>query len=78
MLKLVILAIIRWYQRTLSPDTGWFSYKHPYGHCRFYPHCSSYSYQAIEKYGLLKGIFLASKRILKCHPFHQGGHDPLL
>jgi len=45
--------------------------------CRFYPTCSTYTYQAIEKYGVLKGCFLGFKRILKCHPFHPGGYDPL-
>lgn len=45
--------------------------------CRFYPTCSSYTYQAIEEYGLIKGVFLGIKRLLKCHPFHQGGVDPV-
>lgn len=44
--------------------------------CRFYPTCSEYTEQAIKKYGA-KGIFLAIKRLLKCHPFHPGGYDPL-
>jgi putative membrane protein insertion efficiency factor len=45
--------------------------------CRFYPTCSEYAIEAIKKYGALKGTFLAIKRILKCHPFHEGGYDPL-
>lgn len=45
--------------------------------CRFYPTCSKYTYLAIEKYGVPKGIFLGIKRILKCHPYHPGGYDPL-
>ena len=45
--------------------------------CRFYPTCSKYTYLAIEKYGVIKGIFLGIKRILKCHPYHPGGYDPL-
>ncbi len=44
-------------------------------HCRFYPSCSSYTYEAIKKHGLLKGVFLGGKRLLKCHPFHPGGVD---
>jgi hypothetical protein len=45
--------------------------------CRFIPSCSEYTYQAIDKYGILKGIILGLKRILRCHPFCHGGHDPL-
>jgi putative membrane protein insertion efficiency factor len=73
----IILKLIRIYQQTLSPDTGWFSAKHPYGYCRFYPHCSEYGYLAIKKYGLIKGLFLLFKRLFRCHPFHRGGIDQL-
>ncbi len=45
--------------------------------CRFYPTCSEYTRQAIEKYGFLKGSWLGLKRISKCHPWHEGGYDPL-
>jgi len=45
--------------------------------CRFYPTCSAYAYEAIEKFGFFKGCFLAFKRLLKCHPFHKGGFDPV-
>lgn len=68
-MKRVFLAMIRFYQRFISPI------KPPT--CRFYPSCSSYTFQAIEKYGAIKGVWLGLKRILKCHPFHKGGYDPL-
>lgn len=45
--------------------------------CRFYPTCSQYALDAVKKYGCLKGGYLAIKRILKCHPFHPGGYDPV-
>ena len=64
------LALIRLYQLTLSPFL-------PANTCRFYPTCSRYSYEAIEKYGMLKGGWLALKRILRCQPFFPGGFDPV-
>ncbi len=69
MIKRFMLAMIAFYQKKLSP------LKKPC--CRFYPTCSEYARQAITKYGALKGTALAGKRILKCHPFHKGGYDPL-
>ncbi|MCI1277510.1 MAG: membrane protein insertion efficiency factor YidD [Nitrospira sp.] len=45
--------------------------------CRFYPTCSVYAQEAIERYGVLKGLFMAGRRLLKCHPFHPGGVDPV-
>ena len=65
MFKSLILKIIRFYQNFLSVNFG--------RNCRFYPSCSEYSYQAIEKYGILKGSLLMAKRLLKCHPFNRGG-----
>lgn len=67
MIKFLFLKTLRFYQNYLSPNFG--------KNCRFYPSCSEYSYQAIEKYGILKGFFLSLKRILKCHPWHRGGID---
>ncbi|MDI9471994.1 MAG: membrane protein insertion efficiency factor YidD [Bacillota bacterium] len=68
-MKTILLALIRFYQRIISP------LKPP--SCRFIPTCSEYSRQAIEKYGAVKGGWLSIKRICKCHPFHPGGIDPL-
>ncbi|MBQ6895117.1 MAG: membrane protein insertion efficiency factor YidD [Clostridia bacterium] len=68
-MKKVLLFLIRFYRKHLSP------LKKPC--CRFYPSCSEYAFQAVEKYGAAKGTYLAGKRILKCHPFHSGGYDPL-
>lgn len=65
----VLLILIRIYQRRISPTLG--------KNCRFYPTCSQYTYEALEKYGLLKGGILGIKRILKCHPFNKGGIDLL-
>lgn len=79
MLKKIILKIIRFYQKTLSIDHGLFYCFHKtlgVG-CRFQPTCSEYTYQAVEKYGALKGIFLGLKRILRCHPASKGGYDPV-
>ena len=62
-------GIIIFYQRVISPLLP--------ASCRFYPTCSDYSRQAIEKYGLAKGCWLSIKRILKCQPFYPGGYDPV-
>jgi len=66
-LKKAAVLIIRLYQLIISPILG--------GQCRFYTSCSSYMREAIEKYGLVKGILLGGRRLLKCHPFHPGGVD---
>jgi uncharacterized protein len=77
MLKNSLLKVIRLYQKTLSPDTGWFKVYYPHGFCRFHPHCSEYSYQAIDKHGILKGGIKAIWRIMRCNPLSKGGHDPI-
>ena len=69
MLKKLFLSIIRIYQRFISPMTP--------PTCRFYPTCSEYTKEAIEVYGAFKGGYMGVKRILKCHPFHEGGFDPV-
>ena len=64
-----LIKLIKIYQKFISPLTG--------KNCRFYPTCSTYTIQALKKYGVLKGGYLGIKRILKCHPFNSGGYDPL-
>jgi uncharacterized protein len=68
--RLAVLGLIRLYQvsfaRTLPPDT-----------CRFYPSCSHYGYQAVYKYGVIKGSAMAIWRVLRCNPFNPGGYDPV-
>lgn len=71
------LLLIRLYQKTLSPDHGIVKVIFPYGYCKYQPTCSEYGYQAIEKFGLIKGIPLTLWRILRCNPFSKGGHDPI-
>lgn len=69
-MKKILLALIRFYRRAISPLTP--------PTCRFTPTCSAYAYQAIEKYGAAKGSFLALRRLLRCHPFYKGDYyDPV-
>ena len=67
--KRALLWMIRFYRVSISP-------LHP-GCCRFTPTCSQYAMEAVEKYGALKGGYLALRRILRCHPLHKGGYDPV-
>lgn len=71
----LILKLIKIYQKTLSFDYGIFKFLFPYGFCRFKPTCSEYTYQAIKKYGVIKGSLKGLWRILRCNPFSQGGED---
>ncbi len=68
-MKYLILPIIRFYQRFLSPLMG--------NNCRYLPTCSTYTYEAIDKYGVVKGGWMGIKRISRCHPWHPGGYDPV-
>ncbi len=68
-MKYLFIFIIKFYKKYISPFLG--------RRCRFYPSCSSYSLEAIEKYGAIKGGYMSIKRILKCNPFHPGGYDPV-
>ncbi|MDR3540809.1 MAG: membrane protein insertion efficiency factor YidD [Desulfosporosinus sp.] len=69
MMKSILVFLIGLYQKFISPLKG--------QTCRFHPTCSEYSVQALKKYGLINGSWKSMKRILKCHPFHPGGHDPV-
>jgi putative membrane protein insertion efficiency factor len=69
-MKRMALWCIRFYQRRISPLKR-------YSTCRFVPTCSEYAYQAIDKYGCFKGGRMAILRLLRCHPFHPGGFDPV-
>lgn len=77
-MKLLAIAAISLYQKTLSPDHGWFSYKYPGGYCRFHPTCSHYAKESIMEHGLIVGGFLAIARVSRCHPLTAPGHDPVL
>ena len=66
-MKFILLLLLRFYRKAISPYLG--------NNCRFHPTCSVYAMQAIEKYGAKKGLWLAIKRIGKCHPLHPGGID---
>lgn len=68
-MKKLFLFLIRFYQTAISPYTP--------AHCRYYPTCSSYAYTAIHRFGAYRGGLLAIMRILRCHPFHRGGYDPV-
>ncbi len=69
-MKKILISIIKFYRKYLSGLKM-------YTHCRYIPTCSQYAIEAIEKYGSLKGTFLACKRILRCNPFSKGGLDPV-
>jgi putative membrane protein insertion efficiency factor len=68
-LKWLFIGIIKLYRAVISPFLP--------ARCRFYPSCSEYSLTAFMKYGFFKGFFLTVKRLLKCHPLHPGGFDPV-
>ncbi|MBU6483172.1 MAG: membrane protein insertion efficiency factor YidD [Betaproteobacteria bacterium] len=68
-MKRVLLALLRGYRYLLRPMLG--------SNCRFYPSCSDYAREAIERHGALAGTWLAIKRLGRCHPYHPGGYDPV-
>ncbi|MGH9395651.1 MAG: membrane protein insertion efficiency factor YidD [Terriglobia bacterium] len=69
MTRLAALALIRTYQILLSPVLP--------PACRFYPTCSAYAYEAVEKWGVRRGVWISLRRIVRCHPWGGHGHDPV-
>lgn len=65
----LVMGLIRIYQKLVSPNLS--------PNCRFQPTCSQYTYRAVEKFGIVRGVWLGIKRIGKCHPLHPGGYDPV-
>ncbi|MBS1171751.1 MAG: hypothetical protein H6R12_581 [Proteobacteria bacterium] len=68
-MKRLLIGLLRAYQYALSPLLG--------RSCRFFPTCSDYGIEAIGRYGAIKGSYLAVRRVLRCHPWHPGGYDPV-
>ena len=68
-MKRIVLALIRMYQKRVSDSLP--------PACRFVPSCSEYTYQAIAKYGVLRGGWMGFRRLMRCHPLHPGGYDPV-
>ena len=72
MMKKILLFLLKTYKKFISPILDAIGIK-----CKYYPTCSEYMRQAIEKYGALKGTYLGIKRLIRCNPFSKGGYDPL-
>lgn len=71
----MIMATLRFYQRSFSPDHGPLRKLYPGGYCKYHPTCSQYAIDAVDRFGITKGLWLASGRLLRCHPWAQGGID---
>jgi len=67
--KRIVLGVLRFYQRVISPTL--------LPSCRYQPTCSEYMVQAVQKYGVLRGVAMGLRRLSRCHPFHKGGYDPV-
>ncbi|WP_275097941.1 membrane protein insertion efficiency factor YidD [Sedimenticola hydrogenitrophicus] len=68
-MKRLVLQLLKGYSYLISPLLG--------NNCRYYPSCSAYTREAVEIHGVLRGLWLGTRRILRCHPFHEGGYDPV-
>ncbi len=68
-MRYLLITLIKIYQKTLSPDHGLFRARFPHGFCRFYPSCSQYAIEALQRHGTIKGIYLSILRIIRCNPF---------
>lgn len=75
--RLIVVWLIKIYQKTLSFDHGPLKVLRPHGSCRFYPTCSQYGVEAISKYGIFKGGALTTYRVMRCNPWNKGGYDPV-
>lgn len=75
--KFVTLKTIRFYQKLFSPDHGPLKALYPHGYCKFSPSCSQYTYEAVEKLGIIRGLILGAWRITRCNPWSKGGWDPV-
>lgn len=73
--RVILVGFIRIYQKTLSPDYGWFKRFYPGGYCKYQPSCSEYGAQAVEKYGAVVGGSKAIWRVMRCNPWSKGGVD---
>ena len=76
-LKLILILTLSIYQKTLSFDHGPVAKVFPFWGCRFHPSCSQYTILAIDKHGILRGLYLGAKRLSRCHPWNPGGYDPI-
>ena len=68
-MKFIVIALLKFYKLCISPFLG--------KNCRFYPSCSMYMMEAVDRYGAAKGVWMGTKRLLRCHPFNKGGYDPV-
>lgn len=75
--RFFLIKLIRIYQKTLSFDHGYLKIFYPHGFCRFYPTCSEYGVEAVQKYGIIKGGFKTVWRVMRCNPWNKGGNDPV-